>query len=282
MLPFNEQEMQKRPIDQLFDSYVVQPSIDYRAAIGEPVNLTPEGFSHLLDQLRDFRNLYQGMAFWLIIRYKDLSISDSAGDEEFFGRKLRHLIDFYRIIHPDYILPYLRWRAAAYALIHNQHVQPPPLDVGYRQSVPLKAKDGAYYWFTMYSSIAQTDAAQKIVSNLQTFSQEGKWTPRNLRPFEATIQSRNFSHSDLEEHLMAQLSLSLIDEFTNAELDLLSFYAAGKTVEDILERKSWSRHTLHEYNASLLKKAKNLFVYDFRNAREFAGYCLEKGFIHAR
>ena len=274
--------MQKLPFDELFEYFVVRPSTTYRQAIGEPVNLDEANFSNLLSRLGDFQTYYPGMAFWQIIQYKTLTILTGGGDVDIFGRKLESVKDFVRTISRDYQLPYFRWRAAAYELIFRQGIPSEPLQVGYRQTIPLKARDGETYWFTMHSTISQIDANGRIVTNLQTFYLDGKWSARNLRPFEASIYIRNFANSALDQELKDQLSLSLIDEFTNAELDLLSLYASGKTVDEILKARSWTRHTLHEYNANLLKKAKNLFVYDFRNAREFAEYCLEKGFIRTR
>lgn len=274
--------MQKQPFDELYESHVVEPSAAYRAAIGAPVNLDPAAFDGLVGRLLDRQQLYPGMDFWMIVQYKDLSIPLSGGDQEMFGYKMKVFKDYFRTVHPDYLLPYFRWRSAAYSLIFRLTVPLEPLQIGYRQSVPLKARDGEYYWFTMYSTIAQLDAGGKIVTNLQTFYREGKWSARTLRPFEATLQVRKFPDADLERNLIDTLSLSLIDEFTNAELDVLSAYASGKTADDILAQKSWSRHTLHEYNANLLKKAKNWFVFDFRNAREFAEYCQEKGLIRPR
>ncbi|MEQ1745210.1 MAG: hypothetical protein ABMA02_07290, partial [Saprospiraceae bacterium] len=61
-----------------------------------------------------------------------------------------------------------------------------------------------------------------------------------------------------------------------------SLYAEGKTTDKALEEKKWSRNTLHEYNSNILRKAKGLFVYDFKNARTFAEYCLEKGFLRLK
>lgn len=274
--------MEKVPFNAIYESYVVQSSAAYRSNIGEPVNLDPEAFSDLLVRLRDYRTLYPGMAFWLIIEYKTLSITDSDGDVDVFGCKLTSVKDYFQTMHPDYIIPYLRWRGAAYELIFRENIKIEPLMVGYQQSVPLKTKDGQHFWFTKHSSIAQIDAEGRIVTNLQTFYWENKWSARNLRPFEASVIIRDSGGLDLEHRLISHLSLMLIDEFTNAELDLLEAYAAGRSVDEIMEIKSWSRHTLHEYNANLLRKAKNLFVYDFRNARDFAEYCLEKGFIRLR
>jgi len=271
----------KQPFEDLYEQLLVQPSAAYRALTGEPVHLNATAFAELITRLKNFREVYPNMAFWLVIDYKSLTITYSEGDQNVFGFKLTTLKDFFRQIHPDYVLPYLHWRAAAYSLIHSQYVELDPLEAVYRQTIPLKARDNQFYWFSMNSSVVQVDAQRRIATNLQTFYREGKWSTRNLRPFEAGVQIKNFSDS-LEHQLIAQVSLQLIEAFTNAELDLLSLYASGKTAEEIMQTKAWSRNTLHEYNANLLKKAKAIFVYDFRNARDFAGYCLEKGFIHIR
>lgn len=271
-----------QPFDELYERHIERPSAAYRSAIGPPVNLSPTAFEEFLARLKNFGEEYPNMAYWHIIDYKTLQITHSEGDLELFGRKLTSVKDFFKQIHPDYVVPYLRWRTAAYSLILNQHLVVTPFEAVFRVSLPLQMIDGSYSWFYMNSTSAQVDAEGRLVSNMQTFYREGKWSPHILRPLEASLQIRNLFDNALEKQLIAQLSLQMIDEFTDAELDLLTLYAADKTTHQVLEEKSWSRHTLHEYNANLLRKAKSLFVYEFRNAREFAGYCLEKGFIHLK
>lgn len=272
----------KQPFDELYETLVVQSSTQYRAGIGEPVHLDRAAFGELLIQLKNFRELYPNMAFWLVIDYKNLTITHSDGDLTTFGEKLRSLKEFYRHIHPDYLLPYLRWRSAAYDVIFKGNIQIDPLEINYRQTIPIATADGSFFWFTSNGMIVQIDANNRPVTHLQTFYRDTRWSPRNLRPFEPSLQLKKSLGGDLETRLIDQLSLRLIDEFTNAELDVLSLYASGKSAEEVMRTKNWSRHTLHEYNANLLKKAKALFVYDFRNARDFAEYCFEKGFIRVR
>lgn len=267
------------PIDEFYERYVAMPSEAYRQTIGPAEHLDAAAFDQFVSRLKDFRKLYPNIAFWQIIDFKTLQVVHSDGDPDLFGRPFRTFKDIFRVMHPDYLLPYLRWRTAAFDLIYAQKVLLDPLNVAYRLSLPLKTRAGAYFWFTMNSTIVQIDIQGKIVTMLQTFYMEGRWSPRNLRPVEASLSIRSAQHYDFENQIITQLSLQLIDEFTNAELDLLSLYASGKTNAKILESKSWSKHTLHEYNANLLRKAKKLFVYDFRSARNFAEYCAEKGYI---
>ena len=268
--------------DQLYENYVVRPSEAYRSAIESPAEPLSGAMNALIAQLQTFQGSNAGLAFWQIIAYKTLSHIASGGDVHIFGQRLCTMRDFILKIHPQYLLPYFRWRAAGYTPILQNNF---PIDLKriiLRQSIPLKAKDGQYYWFSMFASTLQIDAAGRIVSNLHTFYLEGKWSPKTMRPFEASVQLDNWASTELDQNLVRQLTPDLIDEFTDAELDLISLYASGKSTEEVIKAKNWSRYTLHEYNANLLKKSKALFVYDFRNAREFAEYCLEKGYIHLR
>lgn len=272
-----------RPLyETLYNDLVVQPSEAYRAAIGQPVHLDPTAFDLFLERLKGFRELYPNVTFWQVIDYKTLEITHSDGDRELFGHKFKTFKNVFQHMHPDYVHPYLRWRTAAFELILSQSLKINPLDVAYRFGIPLQTQDNHYYWFTMSSTILQIDAQGKIVSTLQTFFQDMKWSPRNLRPVEASLSIRNPDSQDIENLILTKISLQLIDEFTNAELDLLALYAKNETPKTIMESKKWSRHTLHEYNANILRKARMLFVYDFRNARNFAEYCQEKGYIQFR
>lgn len=271
-----------QPFDELYEHLIERPSSAYRAAVGPPVNLDPDAFEQFLTRLSHFREDYPNMAFWQIIDYKTLLISHSQGDQELFGRKLSSVKDFFRQVHPDYVMPYLRWRTAAYDLILKQDVAMNPLQAVFRAPLPMQLADGQYFWFYMNTTIVQVDSEGRIVTNLQTFYRESKWSRRNMHPLEAHIQIRNVSDNGLDQQLKARMALHLLDEFTDAELDLLALYASGKSTDDVLQEKGWSRHTLHEYNANLLRKAKALFVYDFKNARDFAEYCYEKGFVRLK
>ncbi len=266
--------------EALYENLVVQPSLAYREAIGPPVDLDPEAFELFLAKLKDFRGSYPNMAFWQIVDYKSLKVLYSDGDLPLFGRKFTSFKDFFRQMHPDYVHPYLRWRTAAFHLVYSQQVIVDPLDISYRFGLPLQTQEDQYYWFTMNSTIVQVDAQQRIVTTLQTFYRETKWSPRNLRPVEAGLTLRSGDIQELEGKIITQLSLQLIDEFTDAELELLLGYAAGKSPAAIMAQRGWSKHTLHEYNANILRKARALFVYDFRSARNFAEFCEEKGYIH--
>ena len=188
----------QQAFDELYEQLIVQPSAAYRATIGPPVRLNDADFKAFITRLKDFRDIYPNMGFWQIVDYKNLLITLSEGDVELFGCRHKTIKEFFRKVHPEYLLPYLRWRGAAYELIYKRDVVLAPLGVAMRIPLPLELEDGQYYWFNMNSTIVQVDAENRIVTNLQTFYREGKWSPRNLRPLEASVQIRSLTDTDLE------------------------------------------------------------------------------------
>lgn len=263
--------------EQAYEEWIEQPSSTYRRSIGAPVHLSEAELNHFVQHLHNYRAAYPGMAAWLLLDYATLSVRQSEGDTNVFGMPIRTKRDLLSRIHPDYLLPYLRWRQAAYGLmaLYPEKIRQ-PLRHTFRISLPIRTHRGRYWWFCMNSAVVQMDAEGRIATTVETLYRESEWSRHNLRPVEASL----FSHEPLEDglnaELAAQLSLQLTELFTDAELDLLALYASGKPTAEALAAKKWSRHTLHEYNTHLLRKARELFVYDFKNARQFAEYCLER------
>lgn len=273
---------ESKNFDQLFKTWVEHPWLGYGSDLGPPVYPTAEAFDALVDGLRNFKQGHPDMAYWQIVSMKDLTVLANGGDIDVFGKKIVTYRDFLKLIHPDYFLPFLQWRHAAYSAMARFKIKMTPMEVSFRTSMPMLTKDEQYYWFSQHSTVARVDAEGRIVLNLHTLYLEGKWTPHSTKPFEAFVFQGQLTEPELEEMLRAQIVPYFLDELTNAELDLITLYASGFAAEDVCRQKDWTKHTLHEYNASVLKKAKRLFQYDFRNARDFAAFCLERGYIYKK
>jgi hypothetical protein len=267
--------------DRLFKEWIENAWIGYAQILGPPAYPDLDTFNALVTGLRDFKQRHPDMAFWQIVSMKDLLSAASGGDSEVFGAPVRTYRDFLRLIHPDYLLPYLQWRNAAYGALVKMQIKMTPMEGSFRASLPMRTKDGAYHWFSQHTTIAQIDDGGRIVSILHTLYLEGKWTLHSTKPFVAFFQGP-IPDAELEDMLRAQIVPYILDELTNGELDLISLYANEQSSEEICRQKGWTKHTLHEYNSSVLKKAKRLFQFEFRNARDFAAFCLERGFIHKR
>jgi hypothetical protein len=267
--------------DRLFKEWIENTWIGYAQILGSPAFPDADTFDALVTGLRDFKQRHSDMAFWQVISMKDLASTASGGDLEVFGVPVRTYRDFLRLIHPDYLLPFLQGRNAGYTALVKMKIKMTPMEVSFRTSLPMRTKDGAYSWFSQHTTISQIDAEGRVVSTLHTLYPEGKWTPHSTKPFVAFFQG-GIPETELEDMLRAQIVPYILDELTNGELDLLSLYANDQSSEEICRQKGWTKHTLHEYNSSVLKKAKRLFQFEFRNARDFAAFCLERGFIHKR
>ncbi len=263
--------------EELYEEWIERPTLAYRHSVGVAVDLSAEALGQFVQNLHRWRAESPYLAGWLLFDYKTFQVTARDGDADIFGIPISSKRDLLARVHPHYFLPYLRWLKAMYGVLfrHPEKMQQPLLHT-FRISLPLRTGTNRYWWFSTDSIVAQLDAEHRIATVLKVFYQENEWSGFSLRPVEANIFSRTEGAEGINQELSAQLSLQLAELFTDAELDLIALYAKGKPTEAILKVKKWSRHTLHEYNTHLLRKSRELFVYDFKNARQFAEYCRER------
>lgn len=250
--------------------------------LGEPVNLSPTDFEDLLARMHRYRDYYPSMSFWLVINLRDNSIVDVEGAEESLGAAIHTRVDLLKLIQPDYLPTYFQWVYASYELSMKIRDRILPMQVSFRMSIPLRHKNNEFYWYSVHTTVTQVDASGYIITYLNTYYMEGKWSERSLKPFETYLQLKNEPDLEAEQNLYAIMAPFIIDEFTNSELEVITLYSGGESGEEVAQKIGWSKHTLYEYNTTILKKARRIFQYDFRTAKEFAKFCLEKGFIYPR
>ncbi|MEI6408738.1 MAG: hypothetical protein WCR52_05110 [Bacteroidota bacterium] len=254
----------------------------YEIQLGEPINLSPDDFESLLARMRSYRDFYPGMSFWVVINLRDNVIVATEGAEDTLGVSLHTRFDLIFLIQPDYVPTFFRWVHAGYELSMKIRGSILPMQASYRMSMPFRHKNGDYYWYSIHTTVTQVDANGYVISYLNTYYMEGKWSERSLKPFETYLQLKNEPDLDVEQKLYAIMAPFVIDEFTNSELEVITLYAAGQSGENVAQKIGWSKYTLYEYNTNILKKARRIFQYDFRTAKAFAKFCLEKGFIYPR
>jgi hypothetical protein len=242
----------------------------------EPFHLSEAACASFLQGLHDAPNQYPDLDFWYIVHPGSTAIPEQGGLEEHFSRPIRNRLDFYLQFHPDYLEPYFHWTKATYLLTQRIQQKIKPLENSIRISVPLRTRDGTYYWYSQHSTILQIDQVGKVRTYLNTYYLEGKWSELSLKPFESFLRNRNQPDAENEQILNALMAPYIIDAFTNSELELLSFYTRGMDSAQAAAHIGWSKHTLNEYNSSILKKARRLFQFPFRTARDFADFCQEK------
>lgn len=272
----------KADFNTLYETYVTSNMLRLSADLGEPVALCGADYEAVIGQMKRFRELYAHLSFWAIVDMRSHDLAAVEGSENVLAKSVKTVRDFLRLMHPDYLVPYLIWAEATYEIALQNPAMIVPMQISQRLTVPLLGRDGHYHWFSQHATVLQVDAQNRMIRHLNTYYDEGHWSPQRLHPVEPHFSGRHYTPDELQRLLNAQMTPYIIDEFTNAELDLLSHYAAGETPERIMILKNWSKHTLHEYNANVVQKARRIFQYDFSTARNFADYCAEKGFIQPK
>lgn len=268
--------------NSLYETYVTANLPRLSAGLGEPAALRGAEYEAVIGQMKKFRELYAHLSFWAVVDMRSLDLAAVEGAESMLANPVKTVRDFLRLVHPDYLEPYLIWGEATYVIAMQNPGMIAPMQISQRVTLPLLGRDGHYHWFSQHATVLQVDAQNRIIQHLNTYYDEGRWSARRLQPVEPHFSGRHYTPEELQRLLNAQMTPYIIDEFTNAELDLLSHYAAGETPERIMSLKNWRKHTLHEYNAHVMQKARRIFQYDFGTARDFAEYCAEKGFIQPK
>lgn len=280
--PVSKQSIQNSKDDVIASFLAKMKAKAQLVEYGPAVDLTPADYQSLMKRMGQFRDHYLGMAFWFVVNMKENFFDALESVEAYFGKKIGSRIDFYNLIHPNYLLPYFQWVAACHELSLQPNSRIKPLHNSFRISLPLHNRDGSYYWYSQFTTPIQLDNKGLALNYLNTYYLERKWSPFTRKPFETYMQVHNEPDPENEKKLYAIMAPYVIDEFTNSELEIIALYANGMGAEAVTGQIGWSKHTLNEYNASIMKKARRFFQYDFRTAREFSLYCLERGFIYKR
>ncbi len=268
--------------NSIYEKYVISMLRRLSGGFGEPASLVGAEYDEVLTRMKKFRELYVHMSFWLIVDLRIQDVLTVEGADPVLYTPLRTLRDFLKLVHPDYLIPYLTWANATYEFGLQNPALVVPMQISQRITLPLLTRDGQYHWFAQHGTVLQVDSSNRLIQHMNTYYDEGKWTRHGMQPMEAYFSGRHNDSEALQKLLNAKMVPYVIDEFTNAELDLLTLYAAGETAERITILKNWTKHTLHEYNANVIQKARRIFQYNFPTARDFADYCVERGFIQAR
>lgn len=258
--------------------------LEATAAFGPPVHLNNEDYAAHLEQLRKMvDNSSADNRFYLVMNIKTMEIDFLYG----FQRALGYSNDtsyrgYIQLIHPDYLRPYIIWGMSAYKVGFEMKNLLQPLKMSYRVSLPLRHSNGKYYWYSQHTTPIRLDADNNMICHLNSYAYEGEWSKYNQRPFEACLSRNNTQFEELELKMNAFIATDfLLDDFRNSEIELLQLYKDGaNSVKEIMERRAgWSKHVVYEYNKNILKKAKQIFNYEFREARDVARYFKEKGYL---
>ena len=138
--------------------------------LGEPVHLTEGECQKVFDDLKVDRMMAQKFA--LAINIKTMAIGFHHNTNKFLCYQGQlDLTKFFFMLHPDFMEDYLKWGRATYSYItNNKVIIKEPLNQCYRITIPLKLKNGKYYWVLQEAVCLQIDAMGNMVSHLNIYT----------------------------------------------------------------------------------------------------------------
>ena len=267
--------------EALYQKYCIEPMNQFGQLLGHPVDLPDDAYHLFLRNLKDPKNLMPDNSFYLVVDIRKEHFELIHGMQKSLGITANTLKAFLQLIHPDYLEPYLVWSIASYKTSFDLRSIVKPLQQSYRITLPLKRHDGQYYWYSYHATALRIDANGMLITHLNSYYYEGKWSEDNLRPFEASVSHKNEPNPAWERQLRAYMTDYVLDKFTNTEIDLMKIYArTGDNARTIAKKnKRWAVSTILGYNKQILAKGNKLFNCRFPDAKSVANYCTRKHYL---
>ncbi len=259
--------------------------LDQTKDFGPPVDLDDERYASYLEGLgRTYDDSTEAdEKFYFVINLQNLQLEYIQGLQKALGHEEEISLEgFFQLVHPEYMEAYLMWAVSAYQVAFQNRELVIPLRQSYRITIPIRHRNGKYYWYSQHVTAIRIDAEGHIVCQLNTYYYEGEWSRFNIRPFEACLSQGNQQSPSWERQLNTHMATNfLLDRFRNSEIELLRLYAEGhQTASEIMAvREGWSKHVIYEYNKNILQKAHRVTRFEFREAKDVALYFREKGYI---
>ena len=171
---------------------------------GEPVTLTYSECEKIYDAIRAEK--FKSCKFALSMDIRTLKFPFVHNVDNFLSCKNNFTIDtYFRAIHPEYIIDYVKWAEAVYSCISSDlRLIAEPLKQNYRITIPMKLLDGNYHWLLMDAVALQFDSNNNVISHLNTYTV--------LRPFikgEQTPLIGNLSGPGIDEEIWNETLLNL-------------------------------------------------------------------------
>ena len=242
---------------------------------GEPVTLTQAECDRIYDNIRSER--FTSCKFALSMDIRTLNFPFVYNIEKFLPFKNNFTIDaYFRAIHPDYIIDYIRWAEATYScILTDLRSIAEPLKHNYRITIPMKLLDGKYHWLLMNCVSLQLDKHQNIITHLNTYTV--------VRPFqegENTPLVGNLSGENLDEvkwnliltNMYCQRQPFVLTPEQNKIVELLinNTTLSNAEIAELLHKK---KNTIDAQNKQILERARTAFTDEhFENIKEVVSY----------
>jgi hypothetical protein len=253
----------------------------YAQIIGEPVNISDKDYKTFIAEQNTQLNLsWNKSKFLLFSNMKTENVEQSLGLKEVMGWTEPLSVEaYFRMIHPDYIAPYLYWSMAVYELGLEVRSHLKPMQQVFQIQLPLMHLSGTYYWCLMKGLPLRMDADNNLVEHLNIYVRMEELTDFNHRILEPILIERVDIMNNWTLMLREKMKKIVLSTLNNKEQEVMRHSLDGQKSEQIGKDLGVSIHTVMMYKKNILRRGQSFCGKVFRDADEVARYFRSMGWV---
>jgi DNA-binding CsgD family transcriptional regulator len=178
---------------------------------------------------------------------------------------------FLHIIHPDYIVDYLKWVEAAYSYTIAMRDVVEPLRQTYRITVPMKLKSGSYYWILQESSALQLDSDKNMISHINIYSLVRPFDPKEQLSLIGDMWDAHYRQEEWSSALLRLRSMRQPFILTPEQKRIVAllFENSELTNQQIAQKLGKQKSTIDTQNKQILNRTRESFPnHDLKNIKD--------------
>jgi hypothetical protein len=202
----------------------------YSQMIGDPINISDEEYKFFIEEQNAQLNLTWNKSKFLVFsNMKTEKVDLCLGLKEVMGWAEPLSVEaYFRMIHPDYIAPYLFWSMAVYELGLELRSKIKPMQQVFQLQVPLLHQSGTYYWCLMNGLPLRMDAENNLVVHLNMYIRMEELTEFNHRILEPILIERIDIMNSWTQLLREKMKKTVLSTLNNKEKEVIRLSAEGK------------------------------------------------------
>jgi hypothetical protein len=250
--------------------------------LGYPIHLDNKAYDNFLDTLTQDKLMQQKFA--LVVDIKNQKIIWHLHIEKFIPYKgLFETDKFFKRIHPDFLLDFLKWVQATYVFVTQNKDIIKPLNQSSRLTLPLKLIDNKYYWILQEVIPLQVDAANNLVTHLNIYTIVRPMEDGEKVKLVGRLYNDGFEVKEWTQMVWKTYFTSKFFEFTTAQrqiLDILQINIELSNTEIAIALNKL-KNTIDVQNKLILARAKEAFPNQpFKNVKELVKFLGDIGYFN--
>lgn len=249
--------------------------------IDKPVRLTEKDCQKVFEDLR--ANPLMPQKFALVLNIKTQEIEFHLNTEKFLTYKgVFDLKKFFQLLHPDFIMDYLKWGQSVYTyVIQNRHLLD-PLNQNARITIPLKLSDGQYHWVQQEALPLQADKDNNLVSHLNIYTVLHEMDEKENVQLSSRLYNNGFEVKEWTQMLWKDFFTRRPFDLTEELQRIIYLLHQDMTLDNkaIAEHLGKSKHTIDKQNKHILARAREAFpTQTFETIKDLVRFLNEIGYF---